>query len=133
MMILRNLVCWDGKLGRLPYVASLGALVALFFVTASMFPSFVIILIPVSYVACCLLANRVRDTGLPVISALLPFVLVLITIILNFTSSFLSFGQGGSSASVALANKLLPWLLISVFLLAGCIPSGLLKESGQPL
>lgn len=145
MRVLYLFGCF-GRLGRVAYFLSLVGLVVSFLCLAIMFPAFILMLLPFSYVAFCLLANRLRDAGIPAFFACLPFALIFGTILLYFTFGFLTMGPGGSGSGGApgtvrfyrrvekFGEEQLGWIVAGVYFIAG-LPPGRRRQavSAQPI
>lgn len=133
-MRLRDLLAWSGRLGLPAYAITVITMVVGFIVLAIMLPTFTVMALPISYVAFCLLTNRLRDAGIPAIFACTPFQIVLVTLLLYIIASFQTLGGGGSGSGGSAAarnfyrqvesfsNDGLGWVVATIYLVAGLLP-----------
>ena len=134
-MRIRDFIWWTGRLRRLAYWVSLVSLIVGFLCLAISFPTFTVMLLPVSYLAFCLLVNRVRDAGLPGLLALAPFALAFAMILLYFVASFLTLGGGGGGTGGSgfprqlyrftheSGEAIVSWCFVGFYVVAGLLPS----------
>lgn len=119
-MSFRNLAWCGGRLTRLPYWMLLISLVVTFFISAFVFPAFVLIILPCCYLATCWLANRFRDAAWPAFLAIFPVGITFGSVIFYFVTRILTIGLHKQAQTLGMYA---PWIIGSFFLVAGVLPS----------
>lgn len=119
-MRIQDFIWCVGRLARAPYWLAVIALGVVFLASAIVFPLFILIIVPCTYLAFCWLANRLRDASWPAALALIPVLMLFGMVIYAFVNSILPREIKESAESLATIS---PAVIGVLFLVAGLLPS----------